>query len=203
MNNYFDHPGLSNSKLNFLRAELSGSDARDLTEAYRRGTLLDVLITDPKQLDTYQRTIGKYHYTEEEIREGLKMRKAFFDDPFCRQLHAESLLQEEVYDDVEFGDVVVGCKCKCDGRHKYGRWPWDLKRTSSSTQDQFEIAFDVYNYDQQGYFYSTVCQSDKMVFIAVNPKGKVFKIFIRRDDARWESGRSKVEEMVFKYVMLI
>ena len=207
---YWEHKYLSNSGLSKLEAELSGRDARDLTEAYRRGTIVDVMITDQKRLNIYQRTIQALdgtdlHYTDAEIIKARKMRDAFFADPICSQLYHASNLQEEVYlDDAEFGDIVLGIKCKCDGRLKAARWPWDLKRTSCRTLKDFEATMGLYSYDRQSVIYITACQSDRMLFIGISDHQPhhIFKVFVKRGDDRFRAGFDKAYDLIQKFDIL-
>lgn len=182
----------------------------DLTEAYRRGIILDAYITDPKTIDYYQRTVTSmygqvYNYTDQEMKKASDMRLAFFNDPVCSQLHSSSNLQEEVKNEgVDFNGLIYACSARCDGRLKQARWPWDLKLTSCATQGAFESVFENYDYDRQAFFYMEVCEVDRMMFIGVSAKAPypIFKVMIMRGDNTWEVGKQKTIELIYKFDLL-
>lgn len=79
-------------------------------------------------------------------------------------------------------------------------WGGDIKSTSATTQAQFESAVRQFDYDRQRFFYMNIAGSDKDVLIGISKENfRVFKVFIKRGDELWESGRQKCMELAFKY----
>ena len=201
---------LSNSRLTKLKQELSGEEPRDNTEAYKRGNLIDALITYPSTFNSFNKTVtNRYgeinYYTDIEVRDGMRKRSAFFEDTFCKQLHAASNLQEEVENEcVDFGDYALACKCICDGRLKAARWPWDLKSTSASSQGAFEDVFHLWDWDRQAYFFMMTCEIDRMLFIGIENKKphKIFRKMVIKGDDIYECGREKTQDLLIKYDIL-
>jgi hypothetical protein len=207
---YKSNKYLTNSKLSAFADKISNAEKRDLTEAYRRGTLHDAYITNPKSINHYDYSVttrygDKYYYTAAELKVGKEMRDAFYADPYCQAVITQSQLQEEVYDDgVDFGGMIMACACTCDGRLKHARWPWDLKRTIATSVEAFTDAFYSYDYDRQAFFYMEVCGADRMEFFAQQDKKPypVFKIKVLRGGEKWQSGREKTIDLLTRYDIL-
>lgn len=201
---------LSNSQLSKLEESLSGVDAPDMTEAFRRGRLLDALVTAPHTVNAYKKQVitnkGEVNnFSPEEMKKGYERRDAFMNDALCKQIHSASSFQEDVRNEnCCFGDYVVGAHAICDGRLKHSGMPWDLKSSSAASQGAFEDSFHTWSWDRQGYFFMEVCNSDKMLFIGVQNKKpfNIYKLWMIRGDERWRQGEEKTLDLVEKYFFL-
>lgn len=201
---------LTNSKLTKFKNQISGEQQRDLTEAFRMGTLHDAYITSPHTINHFDRSITtkygqKYYYSAAEMKQANDMRTAFLADPVCNQWWSTSILQEEVYNEgVDFDGLTIACACTCDGRLKHGRKPWDLKRTIATSQGAFEDAFIEYEYTRQGYFYLQVSEADIMPFFGQSDKKPypVYKVYIRKDNELYDMGKQLTHDLVLKYDVL-
>jgi PDDEXK-like domain of unknown function (DUF3799) len=206
MSNYFDHPALSNSRLSQFEQETSGRDAFDSTQAFRTGHLCDAFVTEPKKLDYIQYQIDglPHQYTKEEFGWGQRARRAFYDDPVCKNIAQQSYMQVEMYETVDFQDIgPVACKCKYDGWLPLVRWGWDLKTTQANSEADFTEWMDTFSVDRQIYFYMEVSASNKFCIFAINKRNfRIFKRFVNRGDATWQRGREKCLALVQKYTVI-
>lgn len=212
---YYARSEVSNSDLTSLKNLLHPRSISEevIQMAFKMGTLVDALVTEPDSANRYARTVGKYKYTEEEFRHGEEMYKALRvmarQDAFLRRV-----LQ----------DAATQCSMVCDSqRFTYGgfgfslpvrcKWDWyfngygfggDLKTTNTSSQREFEEAFDFLDIDRSRAWYMDIAGSDKDFVYAVSKKNcKVFKIFMERGDERYNRGREKYEELAFKWWSLM
>jgi hypothetical protein len=206
VSNYFDHPALSNSRLSQFEQETSGRDAFDSTAAFRAGHLVDGFITTPKALDYINYTIDElpHQYTKEEFGWGQRARKAFYDDPVCKNIAQQSQMQVEMYETVDFEGIgPVACKAKYDGWLPLVRWGWDLKTTQANSEAEFDDWMDTFSVDRQIYFYMEVSASNKFCIFAINKKNfRIFKRFVNRGDACWQRGRDKCLSLLQKYTVI-
>lgn len=203
---YYDHPYVSNSKLTALKRELSGADLIEYPDAFRIGTLVDCMITEPGRIDYITRSIDAYQYTSDEINEARKMKRAFIADNFCAALLRASHMQQEFYIPAVIFNHSAGlsfdldCRCKYDGYSFNTKWGWDLKTTTACSQAGFMEAVRRFDYDRQGYFYCKLSGSERFVLIGVSKVNyKVFIVTIAKGDDLWKSGEAKCNDLAFKY----
>lgn len=205
---YYDRPECSNSDLSWLKAQSETSDSRsDPYEAYRIGTLLDVMITEPERYNPETMTIGEYQYTTKELDMIRKMVKSFFSDKFCFNLHQHSSPQSIYIKDVELEfegiKFVLPMRCKYDLDGKLIKMGGDIKSTTATTQEQFEAAIIHFDYHRQRAVYMTLSGYDQDCVIGISKKNfQVFKVFIRRGDPLFERGMYEFQALAFKYFTL-
>lgn len=209
--NYYSHPFVSNSTLSQLEQELSTRDAFDSKNAFRLGTLQDNFITERANIDFLNKRIGEYSYTPEEWQWARKCKKLWDENPVTQALTKGATFQKEYYvEKVQFEHngmrFPLDCRCKFDGFLDFAGWGWDLKSTKpgASRADCLK-SIETFNYDRAAYFYMKLSGSNRMPYIFItkdyrNPQMHVF--FINRDDAIWNRGREKCNELAFKYWML-
>ena len=69
---YYSRPEVSNSDLTALKyklfPQLNFVSENAKLEAFRKGTLVDALITEPKAFNYYKKSVGDYIYTDDEIK---------------------------------------------------------------------------------------------------------------------------------------
>lgn len=181
-----------------------------MTEAFKRGKLIDALITCHETFNLYDKTVtdrfGKIDtYTSAELQIGYKKRDSFFADALCKQIHAASYLQKEVKNEgVDFNNDIYACSCICDGMLKSGKWPWDIKSTSAASSGAFIDVFTMWDWDRQAFFFMEVCEADKMLFIGIENKSphKIYKYWVNRGDDVWLSGQQKTLDLILKFDIL-
>ena len=207
---YYGRPEVSNSDLNELKNLLHPKlQFGDRQKAFRFGTLVDAVITEPERVNWYRRTVDGEPYTDDEMQAARAMRdslsKEALRDPFLGTvLRTASCQQVSVRKGQEFG--YGGFRFRLDTRCK---WDWffpcfgfggDLKTTFAETQAQFEEAVDFFDWDRSRAWYMDIVGTGRDFIYAVSKKNfRVFRKFIRRGDGVYERGREKYEELAFGY----
>lgn len=211
---------MSNPDAYYLRSEVSNSDLTELKNilhprmqfgdreaAFRFGSLVDAIITEPARVDYYRLTVDDEQYSEDEFRHAGEMLKSLrmearHDEFLSRVLeYAETQKfmvnkgQQFTYCEFPF---ALDTRCKWDWW--LGHFGGDLKTTFAATQQQFEEAVDFFDWDRSRAWYMDIAGSDMDFIYAISKKNcMVFKKFIRRDDEVYNRGREKYEELAFQY----
>ena len=208
---YYTRGEVSNSDLTSLQNLLHPRSVSDdvLQMAFKMGSLVDALVTEPDKVNRYSRTVGQWHYSEEEFRHGEEMYKAIRTearrDSFLARVMERAATQcAMVCKETEFfyGDFRFSLPVRC-------KWDWyftdygfggDLKTTSASSQREFEEAYDYLDIDRSRAWYMDIACSDRDFVYAVSKRnGKVFKVFTKRGDERYKNGKDKYTELAFKW----
>lgn len=204
----------------YLRSEVSNSDLTALKEllhprlqfgnreeAFRFGNLVDAIITEPARVNYYRLTVDDTPYTEDEFRHAQEMykslRMAARRDKFLDYVlnHAET--QRFMVDKARQFDYcgfsyTLPTRCKWDWW--LGEFGGDLKSTFASSQKEFEVAIDFFDWDRSRAWYMDIARSDRDFIYAISKKNcNVFKKQITRGDAIYKAGRDKYEELAFQY----
>lgn len=170
-------------------------------QAFTFGTLVHTIILEPHKLDMAA-------YPQEDITTAKKMRDAFHKDPFCSNLLANSEKEVEMYNEAtpfEYNGITftLNTRRKYDLWSSVAGWGGDVKSTTATTQQQFEQAIDMFDYDRARVFYAKGPMVDRDVIIGISKKNfKVFKIFMRKGDPMWTKGEEKMNELCWKKYML-
>lgn len=204
--NYYSHPYVSNSDLTRILKEIKGL-TQEYVDAYRIGSLVDAMITEPERVDHFRRVLldTNYSYTQVEIDQCRRMKDAFMADAFCQELLKMCDGQAEMYDeDTPFLwnglSFTLNTKRKYDLWAKLLNWGGDIKSTIATTQAQFEAAAKHFDYDRQRYWYMHPRKVEKDVLIGISKVNfKIFKVFIQAGDPFYLSGERKANELAFKY----
>ena len=204
--NYFSRPETSNSDLTWLdkywRPE---AFVIDLEAAYRFGSLLDALITEPHLVNYFKYTVAGAQYTKDEFAKAEVMKRAFFSDAFCVSLQKMSHMQKVSvkhrfpisYNGINF---FLNVRAKWDFFVEHTDLSGDLKSTACTTQKQFEESILHFNYDRQAAWYMDIENRSNFMFIGVSKvNNKIFKVPVKRDGNLYRSGREKYQELAFKY----
>ena len=211
---------MSNPDTYYLRSEVSNSDLTELKNilypqmqfgdkeaAFRFGSLVDALITEPSRVDYYRLTVDDELYSDDEFRHAQEMQKALRiearRDAFlskvleCAETQRFMVNHAQVLSYCGFA-FALDTRCKWDWW--LGAFGGDLKTTFASTQQQFEEALDFFDWDRSRAWYMDIAHSDKDFIYATSKKNcKVFKKFITRGDDMYNRGREKYEELAFQY----
>ena len=211
---------MSNPDAYYLRSEVSNSDLTELKNilhprmqfgdreaAFRFGSLVDAIITEPARVDYYRLTVDDEQYSEEEFRHAGEMLKSLrmearHDEFLFRVLGYAETQKFMVNKGQQF--TYCGFPFALDTRCKWDWWlghfGGDLKTTFAATQQQFEEAVDFFDWDRSRAWYMDIAGSDMDFIYAISKKNcRVFKKFIRRDDEVYNRGREKYEELAFQY----
>ena len=205
---YYSRSEVSNSDLTELKNILHPRmQFGDKEAAFRFGSLVDAIITEPARVDYYRLTVDDEQYTEDEFRHAQEMQKALRmearRDEFLFKVlgYAETqrfmvnTQQQFTYCGFPFSQDT---RCKWDWR--LGLFGGDLKTTFASTQQQFEEAIDFFDWDRSRAWYMDIAGSNRDFIYAISKKNcKVFKKFINRDDKVYTRGREIYEELAFQY----
>jgi hypothetical protein len=202
---YFGRNEVSNSDLSWLKSYWQPQmDEAVKEKAYKFGTLIDAIVTEPYKVDYFKKQVEEVKYSDEDFEKGIQMKKAFMADKFASHILSQSDMQKVMivnrkfnYDDVEF---ELPTRCKWDLWMQNLGWGGDLKSTTATTQKQFEEAVRYFDYDRQRAWYMDIAGSNQDVLIGVSKVNfKVFKVPIRRDDELYKSGFQKYNELAFKW----
>ena len=217
MDAYYSRSEVSNSDLTSLKLQLHPQldfvKPKDKKKAFHLGTLVDGLVTEPKNCNHFRYTVGDEKYTKDEWEWGKKqldkLRKASAKDPFLAYVLANAVGQKVFVNPCQHFDL--GCysfslatRCKFDWH--LGLFGGDLKTVTASTQDQFEAAVDFFDWDRSRAFYMDLTHSidprfgnQDFIYGVSKTTNKVFYKKIVRGDETYLRGKEKYEELAFKY----
>lgn len=208
--NYYERSEVSNSDLtelkNLLHPHIQYGDKQ---VAFRFGSLVDAIITEPERVNYFQHTVDNVQYTEEEFEHAKEMLRSLRHeartDTFLKKVLEISDTQccmvnkQQAF---EYGGFAFTLDTRCKWDYflcKFG-FGGDLKTTFASTQKEFDEAVDFFDWDRSRAWYMDIAHSDRDFIYAISKKNCcVFKKFINRDDATYQRGREKYEELAFQY----
>lgn len=205
---YYLRPEVSNSDLTALK-ELLHPRLRfgNREEAFRFGSLVDAVITEPARVNYYRLTVDDVQYTPEEFEHAREMYAALRaearTDPFLDHVLRNAGTQrfmvrrDQPFDYCGF-PFTLDTRCKWDWW--LGNFGGDLKTTAAATQREFEDALDLFDWDRSRAWYMDIARSDRDFIYAISKKNnRIFKKHITRGDAIYAAGRDKYEELAFQY----
>ena len=211
---YYSRPAVSNSDLTQLKNLLHPRmQYGDREAAFRFGSLVDALVTEPNRVNRYRFTVDDVQYTEDEFEHATQMLRALRSearrDAFLAKVLETADTQRCMFNkrqQFQYGGFSFSLDTRC-------KWDWfltpygfggDLKTTFASTQKEFDEAVDFFDWDRSRAWYMDIARSDRDFIYGISKKnGCVFKKFINRDDAIYKRGREKYEELAFQYWCLI
>lgn len=204
---YYKRSEISNSDLSWLKQQLWPRVMPDPTEAYKFGSLIDAMLTEPERVNYFSYSLGDVKYKKEDFAVAEKMKKAFYADPVASQLLKVSVGQKEMsrmmqmyYGGLEFS---LDVRCKWDLWADILRHGGDIKSTTATTQSEFEAACTYFDYDRQRAWYMDIANTDKDILIGISKKNfKVFKLFITKDSDFYKSGKDKYLELAYRWWLL-
>lgn len=210
---YYQRPEVSNSDLTELKNLLyPRTQYGDKEKAFRFGTLLDAMLTEPDRVRYDRRMVDDTLYSGEdwELAEAMKaaLRREAARDPLIRYALERSDKQRFMVNkaqEFQYGDFTytLDTRCKWDFWFPALGYGGDLKTTFASTEKQFLEAVDFFDWDRSRAWYMDIAGSRQDFIVAVSKKNqKVFKRLIRRDDDTYRRGREKYEDLAFKWWML-
>ena len=192
---------MSNPDKYFGRSEVSNSDLTELKQllypkrqygdkeaAFRFGTLVDALVTEPDRVNYYKYMVDDVLYSKEEFELGREMYRALkFEarkDSFLAKVLELSDTQTCMVNKgqaFEYGPLRFTLDTRC-------KWDWwlpgfsfggDLKTTFASSQKQFEEAVDFFDWDRSRAWYMDIAGSRQDFIYALSKKNcQIVKKFI-------------------------
>lgn len=213
---------MSNPDSYYLRSEVSNSDLTALKErlhprtqygdkqaAFRFGTLVDAVITEPERVNYYRLTVNDEHYTEEEFHIAMEMQKSLrmeaMHDKFLAHVLANADTQRCMTREampIDYGGFTfhLPTRCKWDWFLTAGAFGGDLKSTFATSQAQFDEAIDFFDWDRSRAWYMDIAGSTHDFIYGISKKNfRIFKKFIDRNDTTYLRGREKYSDLAFKY----
>lgn len=181
----------------------------DKEAAFRFGSLVDALITEPERVDFYRLTVDDIPYSDDEFRHAQEMQRALRmearRDAFlakvleCAETQRCMVNKSQKFKYCDF-PFMLDTRCKWDWWMPMFGFGGDLKTTFAASQQQFDEAVDFFDWDRSRAWYMDIAGSDRDFIYAISKKNcRVFKKFINRDDAIYRRGREKYEELAFQY----
>jgi len=207
---YYERSEVSNSDLTELKNLLHPRmQYGDREAAFRFGSLVDAIITEPDRVNYYTLTVDDVQYTDDEFRHAKEMGRALRSearrDPFLAKVLELADTQCAMFNHAQefsYGDFTFTLDTRC-------KWDWylpalsfggDLKTTAAATQSEFDDAVDFFDWDRSRAWYMDIANSQRDFIYGISKKNNlVFKKFINRGDAIYNRGREKYEELAFHY----
>lgn len=207
---YYGRPEVSNSDLTALKDILHPRlQFGDREAAFRFGSLVDAIITEPDRVNYYRLTVDGIQYSDDEFRHAREMHHALRlearRDPFLAHVldHADTQRvminhgQQFSYGEFPF---TLDTRCKWDWWLQTPGFGGDLKTTFAASQSEFDDAVDFFDWDRSRAWYMDIAHSDRDFIYAISKRNcRIFKLFINRGDAVYSRGRDKYEELAFQY----
>lgn len=208
--NYYQRREVSNSDLTALKELMHPRPAfGDREAAFRFGSLVDAIITEPDRVNYYEHTVDGVPYADDEWRKAQEMKRALRAearrDPFlAKVLECASTQQVSVRhgQQFEYGGFPFSLDTRC-------KWDWflqpfgfggDLKTTYAASQAEFDEAVDFFDWDRSRAWYMDIVGSDRDFIYGISKRNFcVMKKFINRGDEIYNRGREKYEELAFNW----
>lgn len=207
---YFSRGEVSNSDLTALKERLHPRPTYgDRESAYRFGSIVDAIITEPERVDFLNRTIDGVPVDEDEFLHAREMQRALRTearrDPFLAKVlelsDTQCVMANKAQQFCNGGfTFTLDTRCKWDWWLPSAGFGGDLKTTFASTQAEFENAVDFFDWDRSRAWYMDIANSQRDFIYAISKKNcRIFKKFINRGDDIYNRGRDKYEDLAFKY----
>lgn len=207
---YYNRSEVSNSDLTELKNLLHPRmQFGDKEAAFRFGTLVDAIITEPDRVNYYHFTVDDVQYTEDEFRHAQEMFKSLRMEARHDQFLAKVLEIAETQrfmvnkqQQFDYGGLpfTLDTRCKWDWFLPVMNFGGDLKTTFAASQKEFDEAVDFFDWDRSRAWYMDIAGSDRDFIYAISKRnGCVFKKFINRGDVIYNRGKDKYEELAFQY----
>lgn len=209
MDPYFSRHEVSNSDLSALKEYLCPrEDKFDTTEAYKFGTLIDMMITEPGKVDYFNLTCDGEQYLPEQFEQAKEMKKAFMADPMCNQILNQSEFQKVMATELLINHLgfpfTLHARCKWDLWMPMLGWGGDIKSTTATTQKQCEDAARFFDYPRSRAWYMDIAGNEKDILLFISKTNfKIFKIPIRRGDDFYMEGKKQYQGLAFKFWSMI
>ena len=207
---YYNRREVRNSDLTELKNLLHPRQQfGDKEAAFRFGSLVDAIITEPDRVNVYRYTVDDVQYTADEFGLAREMYKSLQmearKDEFLAKVLELSDTQRFMVNRAQqfkYGSFpfTLDTRCKWDWYLSACNFGGDLKTTFATSQKQFDEAVDFFDWDRSRAWYMDIANSNLDFIYAISKKNcLVFKKHINRGDAIYIRGREKYEELAFQY----
>lgn len=202
---YFNRPEISNSDLGWLDEYfMPREQVGDREAAYRFGTLLDAIVTEPERVDYFRKTVDNDLYSREDFDRAGQMKKALRQNEIWQNLAKLSNFQKVFTGDVAFKvgrvEFSLSMRCKYDFWMPSIGWGGDLKSTFATSQKQFVEACEFFDYDRSRVLYMLLSGAKQDILVGVSKQNfKVFTFTIKQGDTFYNRGLEKLETLAFKW----
>ncbi len=202
---YFDRPEISNSDLGWLQEYfMPREQVGDREAAYRFGSLVDAVVTEPEKVDYFRRTVDDEQYTCEEFERAEQMNKALRRNEMWQNIVKLSDFQKVFVGSVPFQvgrvNFSLEMRCKYDFWIRGMGWGGDLKSTFATSQKQFIEACEHFDYDRSRVLYMLLSGAKQDILVGVSKQNyNVFTFTIRQGDAFYQRGLEKLNELAFRW----
>jgi hypothetical protein len=214
MDAYYSRSEVSNSDLTELKNLLyPRTQYGDKEKAFRFGSLLDAMITEPGRVRYDRRMVDDTVYSGDDWRLAEEMKKSLrresYRDFFLKYVLEKAETQRFMVNRsqaFEYGpfEYALDTRCKWDWWLPELRFGGDLKTTASETQKQFEESIDFFDWDRSRAWYMDIAGSNQDFIYAISKKNcRVFRLMIKRDGDIYRRGKEKYNELAFKWWQLI
>lgn len=212
MSNYFNITDYcSNSELSRFGQELNllprfKEDKERQFEAFRIGTLFDILETEPERIDRLNGVIigTEYTFTDVELKTWERKQRLLYSQNFYKAiLNAKHDFQKEIYCDDFTLDGIFRLKFKGKLDLLLPNMVIDLKTTIAKSKDSFEYTCHEYGYFRQMIFYMALTGVTQSLLIGVcKTKDKIFKVPFDRTHPKFKENLNMCKLLIQKYCMI-
>ena len=207
---YYSRSEVSNSDLTALKEMLHPRPIiGDREKAFRFGSMVDAIITEPSRVDFLNMTIDDEPCDPDEFLHARECQRALRSearsDPFLAKVLELADTQRCMINHAQAFDnggfiFHLDTRCKWDWWLDSANFGGDLKTTSARTQADFNNALDLFDWDRSRAWYMDIAHSDQDFIYAISKWNfHIFKLFIRRGDDIYNRGREKYEDLAYKY----
>jgi len=203
---YYLRPEVSNSDLSWLKQQLFPRDMPDPTEAYKFGSLIDCMITEPDRVNYYKRTCNDDQFNVKDFSTAEKMKQVFYKDDFCRlmfekgKVDGQKIMIKPITLNFKGVEFTLQARCKWDGWRDDWGWGGDIKSTTATTQKEFEAACRHFDYHRQRAWYMELAGSPRDILIGISKKNfKVFKLPITRETSFYKDEYEQMLELAYRH----
>lgn len=210
-NNYYGRGEVSNSDLTELKNILHPRmQFGDKEAAFRFGSLVDAIITEPSRVNYYLHRVDNVEYSSEEWNRAMEMHKSLLreaeKDAFLKkvlEISNTQICMVNPNQTIEYGDFAFELPTRCKWDWWLGTFGGDLKTTFAESQKQFEEAVDFFDWDRSRAWYMDIAGSNTDFIYAISKKNyQIFKKYIKRGDDIYTRGKEKYQELAFNYWLL-
>lgn len=199
---YFSHPYVNNSGLSKFKG---GDHWANKQKAFAFGSLVHAAILQFDRLNIIRATLDGEAIDPIDVKRGMNMRRAFFDNDKCRDLFKTCRTEVAMYNkNTRF--EFHGTKFAIDTKRKYDLWNdvgtfgGDIKTTNAETHEQFLNAIDEYDYDRGRVFYAAGSGAKMDIIIGISKINfNIFLVPMNKGCKLWTRGEEKLAELAYRY----
>lgn len=203
---YYNRDEVSNSDLGELEKYFYGAGEQpEPVEAYRFGTLIDCMVTEPYKINYFNHTCDNKKYTKEEFEQAYEMLKAVrrdrFTGPLLQYFDGQKIFSKKGFQ-ITYGNIQfsLSVRCKWDLWSDTIKWGGDIKSTAATSQKQFEEACRYFKYPRQRAWYMDISGAKQDILIGISKKTfEVYKIPITRGSGFYKDGKEMYSDLAFKW----